>query len=131
MSSSGNLGMGRCLRRQGRYDDALGYVAKARELALRLKCPKMAAVMRVLEGWIAFQEGQPEEAARILREAEEVLADTDDYVTLGNISSAYGRIARRRGNSEQALSNFEKAIKLSHKRHPSNHTLPLPFLNLH
>jgi hypothetical protein len=125
-----NFWMGRCLRRQGRYDDALGYVAKARELALRLKYPKMAAVMRVLEGWIAFQEGQPEEAAKILGEAEEVLADTDDYVTLGNISSAYGRIARRQGNSEHALSKFEKAIDFYNRRDPFNRNLARSFVNI-
>ncbi len=130
MISIANFWMGRCLRRQGRYDDALAYVAKARELALRLKYPKMAAVMRVLEGWIAFQEAQPEEAARILGEAEEVLADTDDYVTLGNISSAYGRIARRQGNYEQALSKFEKAIELYNKRDPYNRSLARSFVNI-
>ena len=130
MISIANFWMGRCLRRQGRYDDALGYVAKARELALRLKYPKMAAVMRVLEGWIAFQEGQPEQAARILGEAEEVLADTDDYVTLGNISSAYGRIARRQGNSEHALSKFERAIEFYNKRDPFNRNLARSFVNI-
>ncbi len=130
MISIANFWMGRCLRRQGRYDDALGYVAKARELALHLKFPKMAAVMRVLEGWIAFQEGQPEEAAEILGEAEEVLADTDDYVTRGNIASAYGRIARRQGNAEQALSQFEKAIELYHKRDPFNRNLARSFVNI-
>jgi tetratricopeptide (TPR) repeat protein len=128
--SIANFWMGRCLRRQGRYNDALGYVAKARELALRLKYPKMAAVMRVLEGWIAFQEGQSEDAARILGEAEEVLADTDDYVTLGNISSAYGRIARRQGNSEHALSKFEKAIDFYNKRDPFNRNLARSFVNI-
>lgn len=130
MISIANFWMGRCLRRQGRYDDALGYVAKARELALRLKYPKMAAVMRVLEGWIAFQEGQPEEAARILGEAEELLADTDDYVTLGNISSAYGRIARRQGNSVHALARFEKAIEHYNKRDPYNRNLARSFVNI-
>ena len=130
MISIANFWMGRCLRRQGRYDDALAYVAKARELALRLRCPKMAAVMRVLEGWIAFQEGQPEEAGRILGEAEEVLADTDDYVTLGNISSAYGRIARRQGNYEQALSKFEKAIEQYNRRDPYNRSLARSFVNI-
>jgi len=130
MISIANFWMGRCLRRQGRYDDALAYVAKARELALRLTCPKMAAVMRVLEGWIAFQEGQPEEAGRILGEAEEVLADTDDHVTLGNISSAYGRIARRQGNYEQALSKFEKAIEQYNKRDPYNRSLARSFVNI-
>ncbi|MGB7437291.1 MAG: tetratricopeptide repeat protein [Candidatus Acidiferrum sp.] len=130
MISIANFWMGRCLRRQGRYDDALAYVARAREFALHLKCPKMAAVMRVLEGWIAFQKGQPEEAARILSEAEEVLADTDDYVTLGNISSAYGRIARRRGNYQQALSKFQKAIELYNKRDPYNRSLARSFVNI-
>ncbi len=130
MISIANFWVGRCLRRQGRYEDALAYVAKARELALRLKYPKMAAVMRVLEGWIAFQEGQPEEAAKILGEAEEVLADTDDFVTLGNISSAYGRIARRQGNYEQALSKFEKAIEQYYKRDPYNRSLARSFVNI-
>ena len=128
--SIANFWVGRCLRRQGRYEDALGYVAKARELALRSNYPKMAAVMRVLEGWIAFQEGQPENAAKILGEAEEVLAGTDDYITRGNISSAYGRIARRQGNYDQALSRFRKAIEEYGKRDPSHRSLARSFVNI-
>lgn len=128
--SIANFWMGRCLRRQGRYDDALGYVAKARDLALRLHYPRMAAVMQVLEGWIAFQEGKPEDAAKILSEAEKVLSDTDDYVTRGNISSAYGRIARRQGNYDLALSSFEKAIELYGKRDPYNRNLARSFVNI-
>jgi len=130
MIAIANFWMGRCLRRQGRYEDALSFVAKGRDLAMQLKYPKMAAVMQVLEGWVAFQEGHPEQAAKILGEAEEVLADTDDYVTLGNISSAYGRIARRQGNSEHALSKFEKAIELYNKRDPYNRNLARSFVNI-
>ena len=128
--SIANFWLGRCLRRQGRYGDALGYVAKAKGLAIQLNYPKMAAVMQVLEGWIAFQEGQPEGAARILGEAEEVLAETDDYVTRGNISSAYGRIARRQGNYDQALSRFGKAIEEYGKRDPFNRNLARSFVNI-
>jgi tetratricopeptide (TPR) repeat protein len=128
--SIANFWAGRCLRRQGRYEDALGYVAKARELALRCNYPKMAAVMQVLEGWIAFQEGQPENATKILGEAEEVLAETDDYITRGNISSAYGRIARRLGNYDQALSRFGKAIEEYGKRDPSHRSLARSFVNI-
>ena len=128
--SIANYWVGRCLRRQGRYNDALGYVAKARELALRLNYPKMAAVMRVLEAWIAFQEGDPEDAAKILREAEEVLADTDDYLTRGNISSAYGRIARRLGNYDQALARFAQAIEEYGKRDPHSRNLARSFVNI-
>jgi tetratricopeptide (TPR) repeat protein len=128
--SIANFWLGRCLRRQGRYGDALGYVAKAKGLAIQLNYPKMAAVMQVLEGWIAFQEGQSEGAARILGEAEEVLAETDDYVTRGNISSAYGRIARRQGNYDQALSRFGKAIEEYGKRDPFNRNLARSFVNI-
>ena len=128
--SIANYWVGRCLRRQGRYKDALGYVAKARELALGMNYPKMAAVMRVLEAWIAFQEGDPEDAAKILREAEEVLADTDDYLTRGNISSAYGRIARRLGNYDQALARFAQAIEEYGKRDPHSRNLARSFVNI-
>jgi tetratricopeptide (TPR) repeat protein len=128
--SIANFWTGRCLRRQGRYHDALGYVAKARELALRLQYPKMAAVMRVLEGWIAFQEGKPEEAAKILGDAESVLLETDDHLTRGNISSAYGRIARRLGNYDQALTRFGKAIDEYSKRDPHNRNLARSYVNI-
>lgn len=128
--SIANFWTGRCFRRQGRYADALGYVAKARELALSLQYPKMAAVMRVLEGWIAFQEGKPEEAAKILGEAESVLLETDDHLTRGNISSAYGRIARRLGNYDQALTRFAKAIEEYGKRDPHNRNLARSYVNI-
>jgi len=121
---------GRCLRRQGRYEDALVHVAKARELALRLGSQQMAAVMRVLEAWVAFQEGEPEAAAGLLSEAESVLASTDDYVTRGNISSAYGRISRRLGNYDQALARFRQAIEEYRKRDPYNRNLARSYVNI-
>lgn len=106
-----NFWIGRCYRRKGRYDDALIYTAKGKALALELKFPKMASVIQVLESWLVFQEGKPNAAAKILQEAEAVILDTDDYVTRGNIQSAYGRIARRQGKYAQALEHFAKAIE--------------------
>ena len=70
MIAIANFWMGRCLRRQGRYEDALSFVAKGRDLAMQLKYPKMAAVMQVLEGWVAFQEGHPVLGAKFLGEAK-------------------------------------------------------------
>src|SRR5450755_3233159 len=55
---------GRCLRRRGEYDEALIYTVKARELALKLGHPRMAAVMQVLEGCILFQQGKWKDAVR-------------------------------------------------------------------
>jgi tetratricopeptide (TPR) repeat protein len=121
---------GRCSAVKAATLTRSGYVAKARELALSLQYPKMAAVMRVLEGWIAFQEGKPEEAAKILGEAESVLLETDDHLTRGNISSAYGRIARRLGNYDQALTRFAKAIEEYSKRDPHNRNLARSYVNI-
>jgi len=121
--------IGRCQRKMGRYDSALRYTVKGKELALRLGYPKMAAVMQVLESWLFFQEGKPQEARRILKEAEGVLAETDDYVTRGNIQSAYGRIARRQGRYDQALQHFADSIEEYRKRSPQHRHLARALAN--
>jgi tetratricopeptide (TPR) repeat protein len=105
-----NYWIGKCHRRMERHDNALRHIVKARELALDLGHEKMAAVMKVLESWLIFKKGKPKEAARILGEAETVLLETDDHRTLGNIQSAYGRIARREGRYDDAIVHFTAGI---------------------
>ncbi len=105
-----NFWTARCLRHGGRYEDALGYVVEARRLALSCGYGPMAAIMQALESWLAFQRGKLNEAQRLLQGAEEALGGTDDYVTRGNIQSAYGRIARRQGRFAEALESFNRAI---------------------
>jgi tetratricopeptide (TPR) repeat protein len=111
-----NFWKARSLRKAGEYDNALTYTLKARALALELGHPKMAAVMRVLESWLLFQKGKSGIAEHILREAESVLCDTDDFVTLGNIHSSDGRIARREGHYDKAIHHFTLAIREYRKR---------------
>ena len=106
-----NFWAGRCLRKAGRYDDALSYTIRGEELALSLGYAQMAAIMMAARSWLAFQKGKLGEAADILRHAEEALSPTDDYLSRGNIQSAYGRIARRQGRFERAQEYFERAIR--------------------
>ena len=120
----------RCLRRRGEYDEALIYTGKGRDLALALKHLRMAAVMQVLEGWLLFQQGKWKEAVRISQAAERVLADTDDYVTLGNIQSFYGRMARREGRFDEAIKLFENAIRHYRKRDPQHPNLARSLANM-
>ena len=124
------LWKGRCLRKKGEYDEALTCATRAQELALELGYPKLSAVMRVLESWLLFQKGRPKDALVILRRAEAALADTDDYLTLGNIQSSYGRIARREGRYDQALSCFKKAIAEYRKRDPQHRNLARSLVNI-
>jgi len=114
----GNYWTGRCLMRQGRYSDALGYVAKSRKAALELNPRETTAVVRVLEGRIVFEQGNSHEAEMLLGEAEKVLANTDDYITRGNIDFVYGKIAAQKGKYEQALQRFTKAIEEYERRDP-------------
>ncbi len=62
-----NFWTARCLRRMGRYDDALGFAVRGRRLALDSGYAPMAAIMQVLESWLAFQKGKLNEAAHLLQ----------------------------------------------------------------
>ena len=76
----------------------------------------MAAVMRVLESWLLFQKGNAKQAVEILQEAEATLSKTDDYLTLGNIHSSYGRIARRQGRYQHAIEQLHYGHRVYRKR---------------
>ena len=120
----------RCQRRKGEYDDALKHAGIAGKIALDLGFPLMAAVMQVLEGWLLFQQGKWKDAVRISQAAEHVLADTDDYVTLGNVQSFYGRMARREGRFDEAIKFFENAICHYRKRDPQHPNLARSLANM-
>jgi tetratricopeptide (TPR) repeat protein len=111
-----NFWIARCYRRLSRYQDALQYVTRARESAMRSKHYRTVGVIQVLEGWLLFQEGRVNEAAEILNAAETLLIETDDFVARGNLNSTYSRIARRNGDYHEALRRSEIAIQEFKKR---------------
>jgi tetratricopeptide (TPR) repeat protein len=121
---------GRCLRKRGEYGDALIYTCRGRDLAVELSHPRMAAVMRVLESWLLFQQGKSKEAVRISQSAETELRDTEDYVTLGNIQSFYGRLARREGRYDKAIEQFASAIRQFKKRDEQHPNLARTLANM-
>jgi tetratricopeptide (TPR) repeat protein len=121
---------GRCLRRRGEYDDALISTRQGKELALGLGHPRMAAVMQVLESWLLFQQGKGKDAISVSQLAEKELRGTDDFVTLGNIQSFYGRMARREGRFDQAIEFFDKAIEFYRKRDPRHPNLARSLANM-
>jgi tetratricopeptide (TPR) repeat protein len=121
---------GRCLRRRGDYDEALIFTGRGRDIALELGHPRMAAVMQVLESWLLFQQGKWKEAVRVSETAETELRQTDDYVTLGNIQSLYGRMARREGHFDRAIDGFNSAIDYYRKRDPQHPNLARSLANM-
>jgi tetratricopeptide (TPR) repeat protein len=125
-----NFWTARCLRRTGRYDDALAFTVKGKRLALDSGYAPMAAIMQVQESWLAFQKGKLNEAVRLLQEAETALSATDDFVTRGNIQSAYGRIARRQARHDAALEYFHRAIAEYQRRDPQHLHLARSLVNI-
>jgi tetratricopeptide (TPR) repeat protein len=121
---------GRCLRMKGEYEPALALAQKGRDIALELGHEPMAAVSRVLESWLFFQKGDVKQAIEILQQAEAVLSATDDYLTLGNIHSSYGRIARRQGRYQHAIDNFTTAIDYYKRRDPQHRNVARSLNNL-
>jgi len=128
--SIANFWKGRCLRMKGEYDQALAFAVKGRDLALKFGHPPMGAVMRVLESWLLFQKGNAKEAVEILQSAEAILHKTDDYLTLGNIHSSYGRIARRQGRYQHAIDSFTTAITLYRKLDPQHRNVARSLNNM-
>ena len=128
--SIANFWKGRCLRMKGEYDQALAFALKGRDLALKLGHAPMGAVMRVLESWLLFQRGNAKEAVEILRNAETILSKSDDYLTLGNIHSSYGRIARRQGRHQHALESFTTAIALYRRLDPQHRNVARSLNNM-
>ncbi len=128
--SIANFWKGRCLRMKGEYDQALAFALKGRDLAWQLGHEAMAAVMRVLESWLFFQKGDAKQATDILQAAEVILSKTDDHLTLGNIYSSYGRIARRQGRHQHAIENFTAAIAQYRKLDPKHRNVARSLNNM-
>ena len=128
--SIANFWKGRCLRMKGEYDQALAFAVKGRDLAMHLGHSPMGAVMRVLESWLLFQKGNAKEAVEILQSAEAILRKTDDYLTLGNIHSSFGRITRRQGRYQHAIESFTTAIALYRKLDPQHRNVARSLNNM-
>jgi tetratricopeptide (TPR) repeat protein len=110
--------------RKGTYEDALPYAENGIAIALESNRKELAAAISVVNAWIMFQLKKSAEAIAILLQAESVLLETDDYLTLANIKAALGRIFRRDGKYIEALAFYTKAVDLykrcdSEAQHPN------------
>ncbi|MGC2400995.1 MAG: tetratricopeptide repeat protein, partial [Acidobacteriaceae bacterium] len=106
--------------KKGEYEAALKHVVEARCRAETRRAEILAAVIEVQEGWLVFQKGDARKALEMLGHAEQILKNTDDAISLGNIESARGRIVRRTGEYTLALEHYERAIAI-YARRDANH----------
>jgi len=117
-----NFWKARAHRKRGDYEQARHHISLARAAAERAKAPKLVAVTKIHQSWLAFQAGELPYAFQLLDEAETTLRPTGHALSLGNIESARGRFVRRSGQYTRALGHFEAAIAIYSKgysEHPS------------
>ena len=108
--------LSRCWQRDGAYDFALDLAVKAREMALENGRPKMAAVISINVAWLLFQSGEREEPHKLLAEAQDSLAQTDDYISLARIESCSARMCRRAAQYDSACEHLQRAISYCKNR---------------
>jgi tetratricopeptide (TPR) repeat protein len=120
---------GRSHRKKGEYEVGLEHIVEARRRAEAMQLEKLAAVVEVQQAWVIFQKGEPKKALELLDHAAQALKDTDDFISLGNIESARGRIVRRTGEYSVALEHYERAISIYGKRDPNHRNLARALVN--
>ena len=120
---------GRAHRKKGEYQRAAEDIVTARQLAQHLELNKLAAAIQIQEAWLAFQRAEPKEAWALLDQAEEQLRTTDDDISLGNISSARGRIVRRTGEYAESLAHYERAVAIYQRRNADHRNLARTLVN--
>jgi len=124
-----NLWKCRAHRKRGEYQHALVHIIAAKEAAERLGAPKLVAVTKIHEGWLAFQNGQVQFALQLLDEAEVELQPTGHALSLGNIESARGRFVRRSGQYARAIRHFQNAIDIYRSGYPEHPNLARALVN--
>jgi len=120
---------GRAHRKKGEYQRASEDIVAARQLAQHLELKKLAAAIQIQEAWLAFQRAEPKEAWSLLDQAEEQLRTTDDDISLGNISSARGRIVRRTGEYAESLAHYHRAVVIYQRRNADHRNLGRTLVN--
>jgi hypothetical protein len=120
---------GRAHRKKGEYQRASEDIVAARQLAQHLELKKLAAAIQIQEAWLAFQRAEPKEAWSLLDQAEEQLRTTDDDISIGNISSARGRIVRRTGEYAESLSHYQRAVVIYQRRNADHRNLARTLVN--
>jgi tetratricopeptide (TPR) repeat protein len=112
-----------CLRRWGRYDNALEHAALGHGIAVQLGYAPAAGVLKGLEGWLHIQKEKLGRGMELLHEAEADLRDTENWLWRANIHSGYGRVALEEGRYELALDHLAKAQSLYTAQGPLHRNL--------
>ena len=118
--------LSRALLRTGSFKEAREEIQKAEDIG-----PHEGVWFDLLmtKTWIVFNEDSAEEAAAVLKDAEQLL-NQRDYVDHANVMTVQGRFARQQGDFERAAELAREAIGIFEKN-DDNHHLSLARAHVH
>ena len=131
LATLAHLWKARAHRKKADYVNAAEHINAAHELATKVpESSAVTAIIQVQQAWVLFQCGDPIRALQVLNSAEAVLKRTDHWIAMGNIESARGRIVRRKGDYEQSLEHFKRAVAFYERRNLHHPNLARTAMNL-
>jgi predicted ATPase len=107
-----SLAIGIVRREQGRLDDAIAALDRARAIGIERARPRLVGLADLRRGAIALQRGHHEEADRILAGVVEALADADPSARAAAFR-LHGHVLLARGLREEARRRFDAAEALA------------------
>jgi len=106
-------GLGKCLVKIGKLDDAEAALMRAGDQFTQLKNPVAAARSEVIRAEVALAQGRNEAALALLEHAEPVLADRPADAVL--VRHLMGRVAAARGDLSLSNDELTAAIELARR----------------
>lgn len=95
-------------RARGALEDAATHARQSSYFALESGYPRLWAKSRALEAFVMLDTGLPH-AVDLLRQAEPVLLESEDWLWLSRIHDAFGRAALDEGRYQSAFEHFGNA----------------------
>jgi class 3 adenylate cyclase/tetratricopeptide (TPR) repeat protein len=103
----GNLGVGAYF--EGRWGDAVALYQRSLDTSERLGDPVSAATDRMNLAEVLLDQGELQEAERLLRQTARVWRSTGELWSLGVVDTQLGRIAAMTGRFDEAHALYEQA----------------------
>ncbi|HKP13014.1 MAG TPA: hypothetical protein VJZ91_12915, partial [Blastocatellia bacterium] len=122
--------LGRTYWKQAQYGRSLPILSEAIALHEGMDCTERLGVIQMVQGWLLFQLGRIHDAKRLLGEARVNLANSDDYVSNGDLLSCEGRVAKEDGDLDAALDLFWLAIREYQAYDPRHDRVARTYVNM-
>jgi tetratricopeptide (TPR) repeat protein len=99
----------------GNLERAADHLGRSRDIATRLVDTRLGSDVSEAEAQLAFAQGDAESARRLAQNALDASREGGSYLAGAGALLTLARLARRRGDADDAETNYAKAVALLHE----------------